>query len=131
MTQATPTSPRHQFDSLRNQLGEQEGLPFLKSLSRALVEEACRLCNHTWRERIYTPWITLGIFLSQILSDDHSCDDAISRFQKSTLLAEHHRNFTRPDVVVIRHSVVVCVARLVSTGTSFPPWPPVATTRSR
>jgi Transposase DDE domain len=82
VTHATPTSPRHQFDSLRNQLGKQEGLPFLKSLSRALVEEACRRCNHAWRERIYTPWITLGIFLSQILSDDHSCDDAISRFQK-------------------------------------------------
>ena len=82
MTQATPASPRPQFESLRNQLGKQEGLPFLKSLSRALVEEACRRCKHAWRERIYTPWITLGIFLSQILSDDHSCDDAISRFQK-------------------------------------------------
>jgi DDE family transposase len=82
VTQATPTSPRHQFDSLRNQLGKQQGLPFLKILSRALVEQACRLCNHPWRERIYTPWITLGIFLSQILSDDHSCDDAVERFQK-------------------------------------------------
>ncbi|MGZ3304161.1 MAG: IS4 family transposase, partial [Isosphaeraceae bacterium] len=70
------------FDSLRNQLGTQQGLPFLKSLSRALVEQACRLCNHVWRERIYTPWVTLGIFLSQVLSDDHSCDDAVERFQK-------------------------------------------------
>ena len=83
MTQATPTSPRHQFESLRDQLGNQERLPFLTILSRALVEQACRLCNHPWRERIYTPWITLGIFLSQILSDDHSCDDAVERFQKS------------------------------------------------
>jgi Transposase DDE domain len=83
VTQATPTSPRHQFESLRDQLGNQERLPFLTILSRALVEQACRLCNHPWRERIYTPWITLGIFLSQILSDDHSCDDAVARFQKS------------------------------------------------
>ena len=82
MTQATPTSPRQQFDSLRNQFGKQQGLPFLKILSRDLVEQACRLCNHPWRKRIYTPWITLGIFLSQILSDDHSCDDAVERFQK-------------------------------------------------
>lgn len=82
MTQATPPSPPQQFDSLRNQLGKQQGLPFLKFLARALVEEACRLCNHPWRERIYTPWITLGIFLSQILSDDHACDDAVERFQK-------------------------------------------------
>ena len=38
--------------------------------------------NHRWRDRIYTPWITLGIFLSQVLSADHSCDDAVDRFQK-------------------------------------------------
>jgi hypothetical protein len=82
MTQATPTPPRQQFDSLREQLGKQHGLPFLKLLSRPLVEQACRLCNHVWRERIYTPWITLAIFLSQILSDDHSCDDAVEHFQK-------------------------------------------------
>ena len=65
-----------------NQLKQQQGLPFLKLLSRALVEDACRHCNHPWRERIYTPWITLGLFLSQVLSDDHSCDDAVERFQK-------------------------------------------------
>ena len=28
------------------------------------------------------PLDPLGIFLSQVLSDDHSCDDAVSRFQK-------------------------------------------------
>ena len=82
MAQATPTSPPQQFDSLRNQLGTQQGLPFLTILARALVEQACRRCHHAWRERIYTPWITLGIFLSQVLSDDHSCDDAVERFQK-------------------------------------------------
>ena len=82
MAQATHSSPRQQFDSLRTQLGDQQGLPFLTVLSRDQVEQACRLCNHPWRERIYTPWITLGIFLSQVLSDDHSCDDAVERFQK-------------------------------------------------
>jgi hypothetical protein len=82
VAQATHPSPYHQFDSLRNQLNEQQGLPFLKLLSRATVEQACRLCNHPWRERLYTPWMTLGIFLSQVLSDDHSCDDAVERFQK-------------------------------------------------
>jgi putative transposase len=82
MAQATHPSPHHPFDSLRNQLNEQQGLPFLMLLSRAAVEQACRLCNHPWRERLYTPWMTLGIFLSQVLSDDHSCDDAVERFQK-------------------------------------------------
>ena len=82
MAQSTAASSRHPFDSLRNQLDQEEGLPFLKILSRPLVEEACRQCGHLWRERIYIPWITLGIFLSQVLSDDHSCDDAVDRFQK-------------------------------------------------
>lgn len=82
MAQATDPSPRQQFDSLRHQLREQQGLPFLKVLSRDMVEHACRLGHHPWRERVYTPWITLGIFLSQVLSADHSCDDAVERFQK-------------------------------------------------
>src|SRR4051794_17794060 len=42
----------------------------------------CRQLNHPWRNRTYTPWITLGLFLSQVLADDHSCDQAVDRFQK-------------------------------------------------
>jgi hypothetical protein len=82
VAQLTHPSPRQPFDSLRDQLGQQPGLPFLTLLSRASVEQACRRGNHAWRERIYTPWITLGIFLSQVLSDDHSCDDAVEHLQK-------------------------------------------------
>jgi hypothetical protein len=82
VVQSTATSPRGQFDSLRSQLGRRQGLPFLATLSRGSVESTCRDLGHRWRRRIYTPWITLGIFLSQVLSDDHSCDDAVDRFQK-------------------------------------------------
>src|SRR4051812_11819499 len=82
MAHATAPAPRPQFESLRDQLRTRPGLPFLELLARDLVERACRLCNHVWRERVYTPWVTLGIFLSQVLSDDHSCDDAVERFQK-------------------------------------------------
>ena len=82
MVQSTDAPSRSQLDSVRDQLGRDPGLPFLKLLSRPLVEASCRRCNHFWRQRVYTPWITLGLFLSQILSDDHSCDDAVDRFQK-------------------------------------------------
>ena len=51
-------------------------------LSVSEVESACRDWNHRWRNRIHTPWITLSMFLSQILSSDHSCGDALKRFQK-------------------------------------------------
>lgn len=82
VAQSTSPSPRDQFTSHRNRLGQQEGLPFLELLARPLVESCCRRWNHSWRERSYTPWITLSLFLSQVLSDDHSCDDAVDRFQK-------------------------------------------------
>src|SRR6185437_10719933 len=52
----------------RRQLERQEGLPFLDVLSQDTVAQACHSHNHRWRERLYTPWIRLGIFLSQVLS---------------------------------------------------------------
>jgi hypothetical protein len=76
-----PTKP-DQLLSRRDQLKQQQGLPFLELLSRALVEDMCRQLDHPWRNRTYTPWITLGLFLSQVLSDDQSCDEAVDRFQK-------------------------------------------------
>jgi hypothetical protein len=82
VVQSTKAPSRSQFDPVRDQLHQSRGLPFLKLLSRSLVEASCRHCHHTWRERVYTPWITLSLFLSQVLSDDHSCDDAVDRFQK-------------------------------------------------
>jgi hypothetical protein len=82
VVQSTEAPSRSQFGSVRDQLHQSRGLPFLKLLSRSLVEASCHHCNHTWRNRVYTPWITLSLFLSQILSDDHSCDDAVDRFQK-------------------------------------------------
>ena len=82
MAQSICAASACQSDPLRDQLRRSPGLPFLDHLSRARVEAACRDRGHPWRERIYTPWITLGIFLSQVLSDDHSCDDAVDRFQK-------------------------------------------------
>ena len=82
MIQSTQASVRDQFQTQKQQLGREQGLPFLDHLSAELIAEACRECGHPWRERIFTPWTTLGIFLSQVLSDDQSCDDAIDRFQK-------------------------------------------------
>ena len=82
MHQSIPPSNRDPIHSVRERLGRQGGLPFLDLLSRPCVEAACRRRGHRWRERIYTPWITLSLFLSQMLSDDHSCDEAVERLQK-------------------------------------------------
>jgi Transposase DDE domain len=83
VAQSTAPSTPEPLLARRDQLRRQPGLPFLELLSRALVEDMCRQLNYPWRKRTYTPWITLGMFLSQVLSDDHSCDEAVDRFQKS------------------------------------------------
>jgi hypothetical protein len=82
LAQTTASSSRDQFDALRNQLRQQPGLPFLDLLCPRLVADLARQCNHHWRNRIYTPWITLSLFLSQVLADDQSCTEAVDRLQK-------------------------------------------------
>jgi Transposase DDE domain len=82
VVQSTSHTAGDQADAVRNQFAQQGGLPFLEVLSPSEVESSCRSWSHRWRSRIYTPWITLGMFLSQILSSDQSCGDALERFQK-------------------------------------------------
>lgn len=79
---STTASIADPFDSVRSRLGQFDTLPFLDLLTRSSVEAACHRCHHLWRDRIYTPWITLNLFLSQMLSADHSCDEAVEKFQK-------------------------------------------------
>ena len=60
-----------------------EGAPLPQGLSRTFVVPGSPVTSTICgASRIYTPWITLSIFLSQVLSDDHSCDDAVHRVQK-------------------------------------------------
>jgi putative transposase len=82
MAQSTASAPRARFVSTRDRLARHQGLPFVTILSRPTVEAVCRAFHHRWRERVYLPWITLSLFLSQVLSADHSCDEAVDRFQK-------------------------------------------------
>jgi Transposase DDE domain len=82
VVQSTSDPAGDEVGAVRDQLDRQSGLPFLDVLSASEVESACRAWDHRWRNRIFTPWITLGMFLSQILSSDHSCGNALARFQK-------------------------------------------------
>jgi hypothetical protein len=82
VVQSTSPLPDDQAGAVRDQFDQQSGLPFLEVLSASEVESACQAWNHRWRNRVYTPWITLSMFLSQVLSSDQSCGDALERFQK-------------------------------------------------
>jgi hypothetical protein len=82
VVQSTSPSIGGQVEAVRDQFAQQAGLPFLDVLSASEVESSCHAHKHKWRARTFTPWITLSMFLSQILSSDHSCEDALDRFQK-------------------------------------------------
>lgn len=56
-----------------------DGLPFSDVLSEAKIREALDECGVEFRDRIFNPITTTWAFLSQVLSDDHSCRDTVSR----------------------------------------------------
>lgn len=70
---------RSQFEFLRRQFLQDGDVPFAGILSRETVEEALDKIDVAWNERIYTPLVTLWVFLGQVLSADHSCRNAVAR----------------------------------------------------
>jgi hypothetical protein len=75
-------SQDNEFDDLeqmRRRLQETGGLPFSELLSAEKVADALVALGVTFRHRVYTPVVTLWTFLSQVLSQDHSCRDAVGR----------------------------------------------------
>lgn len=55
------------------------GLFFSTRLSADRVRSECERLQYEFRERIYSPAITLWVFLAQVLSADHSCREAVAK----------------------------------------------------
>src|SRR5206468_7070322 len=55
-------------------------LPFTQLLDRDTIQQALRDEHVTFRERLFSPFVTLWVFLSQVLDPDHSCRAAVARF---------------------------------------------------
>ncbi len=70
---------RQQVRFLRHQFLQDGDLPFANVLSEEMVTQALQAVDGVWKDRIYTPLVTLWIFLSQVLSADHSCRSAVAR----------------------------------------------------
>jgi len=64
---------------LRQRLAENPGEVFTGILSREDVDELCRGLGHVWRKRVFTPLVTLWTFLTQVLSADACCRQAVAR----------------------------------------------------
>jgi Transposase DDE domain len=67
------------LDEVRARFARDHGLPFADSLSEENILNALNEHGIKYRDRVFTPVTTIWGFLSQVLSDDHSCRDAVSR----------------------------------------------------
>jgi hypothetical protein len=61
------------------QMQQRSGLPFSSLLSTEKVASVLAPLQARFRERVFSPIVTLWTFLSQCLSQDHSCREAVVR----------------------------------------------------
>lgn len=80
MRHSNPGSVQRQVTFLRRQFLQDADLPFTDVLSETIVGQALAAIQVYWKDRIYPPLVTLWVFLSQILSADHSCRAAVARW---------------------------------------------------
>src|SRR3954469_7900769 len=76
-----PTHPRSfpaQADLLRRQFLQDGGLPFTDVLTEDVIADALAAVGG-WLDRVFSPLVTLWVFLGQVLSADHSCRAAVAR----------------------------------------------------
>jgi Transposase DDE domain len=69
---------RRQVQVLRRQFLQDGGLPFTDVLTEEVLAEALA-CVGGWLDRVFSPLVTLWVFLGQALSADHSCRAAVAR----------------------------------------------------
>ena len=67
------------LDAVRARFARDEGLPFADILAEASIRQVLDEHGVRFRDRVFSPVATIWGFLSQVLSDDHSCRDAVSR----------------------------------------------------
>jgi hypothetical protein len=79
MAQDTPLLTFSPVASTCHELQHHEGLPFAQHLPADKIHTALRQLGGVFRQQIYTPAVTLWVFLSQLLDPDHSCRQAVAR----------------------------------------------------
>lgn len=64
---------------LKTKFTQSLGLPFRELLPESEIQQAIDELNIKYRRRLFDPFITLWVFLSQVLDVDKSCENAVSR----------------------------------------------------
>src|SRR6476661_9071955 len=71
-------SVREQVGFLRRQFLQDGDLPFTDVLTQDVIAQALAAVDG-WLDRVFSPLVTLWVFLGQVLSADHSCRAAVAR----------------------------------------------------
>src|SRR6516162_5197860 len=69
---------RQQVGRLRRQFLQDADLPFTDVLTEEVIAQALTAVTG-WLDRIFSPLVTLWVFLGQVLGADHSCRAAVAR----------------------------------------------------
>ncbi len=67
------------LDTVRDRFARNEGLPFVDILTEARIRDVLNEHGVQYRDRVFSPVTTIWGFLSQVLSEDRSCRDTVSR----------------------------------------------------
>ena len=67
------------LEAVRARFARNEALPFADVLTEANILDVLNDHGVKYRDRVFNPATTIWGFLSQVLSDDHSCRNALSR----------------------------------------------------
>src|ERR687885_1520155 len=102
MRHSNPHGCRQQVQFLRRQFLQDGDLPFTNVLTEEVITPALAAVTG-WLDRIYSPLVTLWVFLGQVLSADHSCRAAVAR-----LIARRLARGQRPCSA---HTGAYCQAR--------------------
>lgn len=79
MAQFTKGAIHSQVQSECEALNASDQLPFRELLSEERIRDALERFGITFRERVFTPMVTMWTFLSQVVDGNGSCQDAVSR----------------------------------------------------
>ena len=71
----------HSVEILKRKLSERAGTPFSDILNDAVIEDALKAANVTYRKRLLTHIVTLWAFLYQVLNADKSLANAVKQIQ--------------------------------------------------
>lgn len=64
---------------LKNKFSSSLGLPFQELLPESKIESVLKELKIKYRQRLFSPMVTLWAFLSQVLDADKSCHNTVSR----------------------------------------------------